>query len=139
MQSDNSYHEVQMGSERGFGVVFAVVFAIVGAWPLAFGTGGVRWWAMAIAAVFLLLGLLKPDVLKPLNRVWFKFGMLLGRIVAPLVMMLVFFVAVTPTGFLVRLFGKDILRLKETPDSDGSFWIERSNEDRSHSSMSNQF
>ncbi len=138
MHSDASHHQVKMGSERGFGVVFAVVFAIIAAWPVIFDTGAPRWWAAAVALVFLLLGLFVPRVLAPLNRAWFKFGMLLGGIIAPLVMMLVFFVAVTPTGILMRLFGKDPLRLKKAQNG-GSFWIERDPEEGRARSMGDQF
>ena len=91
--------EVKMGSERGFGIVFAIVFLIIALFPLL-GDGGVRLWSVGVAAVFGGLAFLAPKVLTPLNRLWFKFGMLLSRIVSPIVMGILFFVTVTPTGLV---------------------------------------
>jgi len=129
-----SHVTLQAGTEKNFGVVFAVVFGLVGLFPLL-TTGGVRVWALLIAAIFLALAYIKPEVLVVPNRWWFKFGLLLGAIVAPLVMALVFFVAVLPTGLIVRLSGKDLLRQKIDPSAK-SYWITR---DQPPGTMKDQF
>ena len=131
-----THSEINVGSERGFGFVFTTVFVVIALWPLT-GGGGVRIWALAIAALFLAAALVRPNILRPLNRVWFRFGLLLGRIVSPIVMAVVFFVAVTPTALIMRAFGKDSLRLKFDPDAE-SYWIERADDDPM-GSMKDQF
>ncbi len=131
-----THSEINVGSERGFGFVFAAVFAVISLWPLT-GGGGARIWALAIAALFLAAALAKPTILRPLNRVWFRFGLLLGRIVSPIVMAVVFCVAITPTALIVRAFGKDLLRLKFDPDAE-SYWIRRADDDPM-GSMKDQF
>ena len=124
MKIESQTHStIDGGSDRGFGFVFAAVFAIISLWPLA-GGGGVRIWAIAIAALFFAAALVRPDILRPLNRLWFRFGLLLGRIVSPVVMAVVFFVAVTPTALIMRAFAKDLLRLNFDPGAD-SYWIRR--------------
>jgi predicted membrane metal-binding protein len=125
------------GSERGFAVVFAVVFALVGLWPLLSG-GPVRAWALLIAAAFLLAGFAAPGILAPLNRLWFRFGMALGRIVSPVVMGVIFFGTVMPTGLLMRLFRKDLLRLRFDPAAE-SYWIPRDPPGPSAESLKQQF
>ena len=125
------------GSERGFAVVFAVVFALVGLWPLLSG-GPVRAWALLIAAAFLLAGFAAPGILAPLNRLWFRFGMALGRIVSPVVMGIIFFGTVMPTGLLMRLFRKDLLRLRFDPVAE-SYWIPRDPPGPSAESLKQQF
>ena len=137
MAEHEGHHEVEIGSERSFGIVFAIVFSIIGAWPLLSG-GELRLWSMAIAAVFLGLGFAAPRVLRPLNTMWFKFGMLLGRIIAPVVISILFFVTVTPTGLIMRLMHKDILRLKLDRNAK-SYWISRSETDNPMGSMKKQF
>jgi hypothetical protein len=111
------------GTERSFGIVFALVFTVIGLWPLISG-GAVRTWSLLIAAAFLLAGFAAPAILAPLNRLWFRFGMLLGRIVSPVVMALLYYVTVMPTGLLMRLFGKDVLRLKFDSQAE-TYWIPR--------------
>ena len=125
------------GSERGFAVVFAVVFVLVGLWPLLSG-GPVRAWALLIAAAFLLAGFAAPGILAPLNRLWFRFGMALGRIVSPIVMGILFFGTVMPTGLLMRLFRKDLLRLRFDPAAE-SYWIRRDPPGPSAESLKQQF
>jgi hypothetical protein len=137
MSAQSEYHAAELGSERSFGAIFAVVFAIVGTLPLIRG-GELRLWALLLAAVFLGLGLIAPAVLRPLNIVWFKFGMLLGRIIAPIVVALLFFVAVTPTGLILRMFRKDPLSLKIDRGAK-SYWITRSKTQNPMGSMKNQF
>ena len=125
------------GSDRGFGGVFAIVFVAVGLFPLLNG-GPPRAWALGIAAVFLAVALVRPSLLAPLNRVWFKFGLLLQRVVNPLVMALIYFAVVTPTGLVMRALGKDPLRLKHDPDA-RSYWIHRGPPGPERESMQNQF
>ena len=133
---DFSQHQIdKVGSERNFGLVFAVVFALVGLWPIL-GGNGMRIWALAVAAGFVLLAFVRPSVLRPLNLAWFRFGLLLGRIVSPVVMALIFFVAVTPTALIMRMFGKDVLRLRFDREAE-SYWIGR--DDDPATSMKNQF
>ena len=113
----------KQGSDRSFGYVFAVVFALIGLFPL-WRLDAPRWWALAIAAAFVLIAVLYPQALGPLNHLWLAFGRLLHRIVSPLVMGAVFFLAVTPTGLIMRLRRPDLLSLRRRPDL-SSYWIER--------------
>lgn len=138
MADVSSHTEVKMGSERGFGLVFAVVFAIVGFWPLLWGHGTVRIWALVVAAVFFALAYLAPSVLKPLNRLWFLFGMLLSKIVSPIVMGIIFFGTVTPTGLLRRLRNPDPLHQK-LDKSAKSYWVIRGSDQAVGSSMRKQY
>lgn len=128
---------VQMGSERSFGLVFAAVFAIVALWPLKDG-GQIRLWAAGLAAVFVVAALVRPAVLRPVNLVWFKFGLLLHKVVTPLVMGLLFFATVTPVGLLMRATGKDPMRLRRDPAA-ASYWIRRDPPGPPPDSMKNQF
>jgi len=125
------------GSERGFGVVFAVVFAVIAAWPLFFG-GGVRWWSAVVAAVFLVAAFAAPRILAPLNRLWYRIGMALHGIVTPVIMGILFFLTVMPTGLIMRLFGKDPLRLRFDAEAQ-SYWIQREPPGPEPDSMRNQF
>ena len=134
MSDHHSNVTVKMGSERNFGVVFAVVFAIIGLWPLLFG-GPVRVWALILAAVFLAIAFVVPSLLKYPNIIWFKFGMLLGAIVAPIVMALIFVTTFVTIGGLLRLFGKDPLERKLDPDAP-NYWKTRADPPNS---MKNQF
>lgn len=128
---------VQMGSERSFGLVFAVVFALIGLWPLKSG-GDVRLWALGAAVAFLVAALAVPRALKPLNIVWFKFGQALHHVMTPLVMGLLFFLTVTPIGLLMRATGKDPMRLKRDPQAT-TYWITRTPPGPSADSMKTQF
>jgi len=125
------------GSDRSFGLVFAVVFALIGLWPLIDG-GMPRFWALAVCILFLVAAFARPSLLAPLNRLWMKFGDLLHKIVNPIVMGLMFFGAVTPTGLIMRAMGKDLLRLKKD-GSAKSYWIERQPPGPAPESMKNQF
>ncbi len=129
--------EAPVGSERSFGIVFAAFFALLAAAPLIHG-GEARWWALGVAAVFLAAALLAPRLLKPLNILWFKLGTVLHHVVTPVVMGLLFFVTVTPVGLLMRLSGKDPLRLKR-PAGTASMWIPRQPPGPAPDSMRNQF
>ena len=133
----NRHQDVQAGSERGFGIVFAVVFALIGLWPLT-GDGGVRIWALAIAGAFLFIGFVFPRLLKPLNILWFKFGMLLHKVVTPLIMGLIFFVTVTPIALIMRATGKRLLNL-QFDEQARSYWVERQPPGPAPETMRNQF
>ena len=125
--------EIKISSNRSFGIVFFIVFLLIGTYPLL-NNDHVRIWAIIISIVFLILGLLNSKILLPLNKIWFKFGILLGKIISPLIMGLIFFVVVTPIGLLMRLLNKDLLNLKFNKSK--SYWIEK-NEPKSK--MKNQF
>ena len=114
---------VKSSSDRSFGVVFAVVFALIAA--LSWYNGGTHWhWWLSGAALFAVVTLAHPSLLAPLNRLWTKFGLLLAAVVSPVVLGLVFYLCITPIGFLMRLFGKDPMRLKLEPEA-GTYWIRR--------------
>ena len=110
----------KISSNRSFGLVFFVLFLAISLWPLL-GGKDLRIWALVFSVIFLILGILNSKILQPLNKIWFLFGLFLGNIVSPIVMSAVFFLVVTPTGFLVRLFGKDLLKLKKNNRS--TYWI----------------
>ena len=129
--------EVKSGSDKSFGIVFAVVFGIIGLIPLWDGEN-IRVWALIIAAVFLSAALMLPKILSPLNHIWFQFGLLLHKIVSPVVMGLIFFGAVMPTGLLMRLFGKKPLALDFDP-STKSYWVHRTQPSPEPGSMKRQF
>lgn len=115
--------EPRGGSDRQFGFVFAAVFVIIALWPLRSGAP-IRTPALLLAALFLAAALVRPSVLHPLNRLWIRLGMLLGRIVNPIVSALLFFLVFTPAGLLARALGKDSLRLRRDPQA-ATYWIPR--------------
>jgi len=129
--------EGQGGSDRGFGIVFAIFFTLIGLLPLR-AHHPVRWWALGLAGLFLAGALLKAAWLHPLNLVWTKLGILLGRVVSPVVTALLFFLVVTPIGFLFRLLEKDPLRLASSPGAT-SYWIARETPGPAPETMRNQF
>ena len=124
---------IKVGSNRGFGIVFFVVFFLIATYPLL-SKGEVRLWSLFISIIFLILGILNSKILSPLNIIWFKFGIFLGKIVSPLVMGLIFFAVVTPIGILMRFLNKDLLNLKFNKNS--TYWIEKNGP---KSKMKNQF
>ena len=124
---------IKLPSNRNFGIVFFVVFLIIALWPIL-KQNEIRIWSLIISFIFFVLGLINSRLLTPLNKLWFKFGIFLGNIISPIVMGIVFFLVVTPTGLIMRFFRKDILRLKK--NSNDSYWI---NKDNTNSSMRNQF
>jgi hypothetical protein len=128
---------VKPGSDKAFGFVFAVVFLVVGLWPLKGGEDP-RAWALGLAIAFLLVALIRPTLLKPLNLVWFRFGLLLHKIVSPIVMALLFFAVVTPVGLLMRLTGKDPMHRRFDAKAD-SYWIPRPPPVPGQGGMTNQF
>lgn len=129
--------EVKIGSERSFGMVFAVVFALIGSWPYFKGNDP-HLWALGTAIAFFVISLIIPRMLRPLNLLWFRFGLLLHKIISPLIMGLVFFLVVTPIAFVMRLSGKDLLNLRFDPQA-SSYWIKRDPPGPDSQSMSNQF
>ena len=126
-------NNIKISSNRSFGIVFFIVFCLIAFYSLI-NDGQTRLWAISLAILFLILGLINSQFLTPLNRLWFKFGIFLAKIVSPIVMALVFFGVVTPTSLLMKLFKKDVLKLKT--DNSESYWIKRPSE---KSSMKNQF
>ena len=125
--------DIKISSNRSFGVVFFVVFLLIAFYPLT-NQADIRIWSIIISLIFLSLGLLNSKLLTPLNKIWFKFGIVLGKIVSPLIMGLIFFAVVTPIAFLMRILKKDLLNLKFNKNS--SYWIEKSGPE---SKMKNQF
>jgi hypothetical protein len=119
-----SFRKIALGSNRKFGVAFGALFAVLGLWPLLHQAGSPRWWLIAASVGFLSVGLLAPVWLSPLNRAWFKLGFALNKFVNPIVMGLLFFGAVVPFGWYLRLSGKDLLCLKITRAAT-TYWIER--------------
>ena len=113
---------IKIGSNRSFGIVFFIVFLIIGLYPLI-KDGDLRWWSLIISVIFLFLGLINSNVLTPLNKIWFKFGILLGKIISPIVMGIVFFIFVTPTGIIMRLLRKDLIVLKKKNEK--TYWIKK--------------
>ena len=124
--------DIKLPSNRNFGIVFFIVFLLIALWPLL-NENEFRLWSLLFSFIFLLLGVINSKFLTPLNKIWFRFGIFLGNFISPIVMGLVFFLVVTPTGLLMKLFRKDILRLKKNKIT---YWI---NKDRDDSSMKNQF
>lgn len=135
-QPENDKHLAPPG-ERSFGIVFAVVFLLVGSWPMLAGELP-RWWALALAGAFLLAGLALPRILRPLNSVWLRFGLLLHRITSPIILAMLFYLTVLPTGLVMRALGKDLLRLRFDRNA-RSYWIERSPPGPEPESLRNQF
>ena len=125
------------GSDRSFGVLFAIVSAVVGLWPLLDGQPP-RGWALAVAGLLLAVALVKAQWLAPFNRVWTRFGLLLHRIVSPAILAIIYFAVVTPTGLVMRALGKDPLRLRRAPDVE-SYWIHRKPPGPERESMTRQF
>lgn len=128
---------VEGSSDRSFGIVFAVVFLIVALYPLVYGQG-IRLWSLIVAGIFLLLSFAAPAVLAPANKLWMKFGELLHKIVSPVALGIVFYLTVLPIGLLMRLFGKDPLRLRLDTAVD-SYWIRREPPGPAADSLNNQF
>ncbi len=128
---------VKTASDRSFGLVMAGFFALVAGWPL-FSGAGLRWWALVIAALFALAALLRSSLLAPLNRLWTRLGLVMHRIVNPLVLGLIFVLTIVPTGLVMRLMGKDPLRLKRDASAT-TYWIERQPPGPAPESLPRQF
>ena len=125
--------DIKISSNKSFGIVFFTVFLLIALYPLI-KNENVRLWSLTVSFIILIIILLYPKFLDPLNKLWFKFGIFLGKIISPLVMGIIFFLVVTPTGLIMRLLGKDILNLKYNKSK--SYWIEKSGP---KSKMRNQF
>ncbi len=120
-------------SNKNFGLTFFIVFLIISFWPLMHNEQ-IRIWSLVIALIFLILGMSNSKILTPLNTIWFKFGLILGRIVSPIVMGIIFFLIVTPISIIMKILGKDLLNLKY--NNQKSYWIEKRGP---KSKMKNQF
>ena len=124
----------KFSSNRSFGILFFVVFLLISLWPLK-SEEDLRLWALILSLIFLILGVLNSKLLTPLNKLWFRFGIILGTFISPIVMGFVFFIVVTPTGLIMRFLGKDLLRLKMHKNTN-SYWIKR---EKIKSTMKKQF
>ncbi len=124
---------IKISSNRSFGIVFFVVFLLIGIWPIL-DNGELRYWSILISLIFLILGAFNSKYLTPFNKIWFRFGIFLGNFIAPIVMGLIYFTVVTPTGFIMKLLRKDLINLKKNTNK--TYWIEKSDK---RTSMKNQF
>ena len=125
--------ETKVGSNKSFGIVFFVVFLLISFYPLL-NSESIRLWSLIVSTIFLILGILNSNLLSPLNKLWFKFGIFLGKIISPIIMGIIFFLVVTPIGLIMRLFGKDVLNLKYNDYK--SYWIKKTGP---KNKMKNQF
>ena len=125
--------DIKIGSNRSFGIVFFIVFLLISIYPLI-NDEGLRIWPLVVSLIFLVLGIINSNILSPLNKLWFKFGIFLGKIISPIIMGIIFFLVVTPIGLIMRLIGKDLLNLKY--NNYKSYWIEKTGP---KSKMKNQF
>ena len=125
--------DIKISSNRSFGIVFFIIFLLIALYPLTYSQD-IRIWSVIISIIFLVLGLFNSKILTPLNKLWFKFGIFLGKIISPLIMGIIFFLVVTPIGLIMRLFGKDVLNLKYNKSQ--SYRIEKNGP---KSKMKNQF
>ena len=126
-------NDVKISSNRSFGIVFFIVFLLIALYPVI-NNEEIRVWSLIVSLIFLVLGLLNSKILNPLNQIWFKFGVLLGRIISPFIMAIIFFFVVTPIGLIMRTLGKDILNLRYNTKK--TYWIEKTGP---KSKMKNQF
>ena len=117
------HKDIKIGSNRSFGLVFFVVFLLISIYPFL-KDGNIRIWSLIISLIFLVLGLLNSNLLSPLNKLWFKFGLFLGKIISPIVMGIIFFLVVTPIAVIMRLLKKDLLNLKFKENT--TYWINKS-------------
>ena len=125
-------------SVKKFGLTFAIVFGVIALWPLVFRSEHPHYWALVLAGVFVSAAYLSPGLLKPLNLLWFKLGMVLHKIVNPIVLGIMFLVFITPTAIVLRLFGKKLIPLTFERDQ-ASYWIERTPPGPAPASLRNQF
>ena len=124
---------MKKSSEKSFGILFSIVFFLITIW-FFLEDNKIIFWTLTLSFIFLFVAFLKKELLKPLNIAWIKFGEVLGKIIAPLVMALIFFFMLTPLSFIIRIFGKDLLKLKLSKDN--SYWIKR---EKNITSMDKQF
>jgi predicted membrane metal-binding protein len=126
-------NKIKLGSNRSFGIIFFIVFLIIATYPLL-NDNSIRLWSLVIGIIFLILGIINSKVLTPLNILWMKFGLLLGKIVSPVVMGFVFFGVITPISIMMKLLRKDLLNLKRNKKK--TYWLKR---EEIKSNMKNQF
>ena len=124
---------IQIGSNKSFGLVFFIFFLIIGIYPLI-NVYDLRFWSLALSLIFFCLGMLNSKLLTPLNLAWFKLGLLLGKVISPIIMGIIFFIVVTPIAILMKLFKKDLLNLFFNESS--TYWIKKTGP---KSKMKNQF
>ena len=129
----NKNNYIKISSNKSFGLVFFIFFIIVSIYPLKTG-GELRYWSLILSFIFLVLGLLNSSILSPLNKAWFRFGLLLGSIVSPIVMGIIFFGVITPISLIMKFLRKDLLNLKN--NNNNTYWIEKNGP---KSTMKNQF
>jgi len=127
-------NNIKISSNRSFGIVFFIVFLFIALYPITYSED-IRIWSLIISFIFIILGLLNSKILTPLNKLWFKFGVILGKIISPIIMGIIFFLVVTPIGLIMKVLGKDLLRLKYNK-KDNTYWIEKNGP---KSKMKNQF
>ena len=127
-------NSIKISSNRSFGIVFFIVFLFISLYPITYSED-IRIWSLIISFIFIILGLLNSKILTPLNKLWFKFGVILGKIISPIIMGIIFFLVVTPIGLIMKVLGKDLLRLKFNK-KDNTYWIEKNGP---KSKMKNQF
>ena len=120
-------------SNRTFGILFFLVFLVIGIWPIL-SNEDLRWWSIIISLIFLFLGIINSKILTPFNKIWIKIGELLGRVIAPIVMAIIYFFIITPMSILLKLLRKDLLKIKFSPVT--TYWIKR---DKKFGSMKRQF
>ena len=126
-------NEIKISSNKSFGIVFAIVFFLIALWPII-KSDDIRIWSLIVSIIFLILGIMNSSILTPLNKIWFRFGIFLGNLIAPVVMGIIFFFVVTPIGLIMRLLGRDLIKLKK--NNENSYWIEKKD---TESSMRKQF
>ena len=126
-------NEIKIGSNKSFGIVFFVVFLLIALYPLTYAQD-IRFWSLIISVIFLVLGLINSKILTPFNILWFKFGILLGKIISPIIMGVIFFFVVTPIALIMKTLRKDLLNLEYNKNT--TYWIEKSGP---KSKMKNQF
>ena len=126
-------NEIKISSNKSFGIVFAIVFFLIALWPII-KSDDIRIWSLIVSIIFLILGIMNSSILTPLNKIWFRFGIFLGNLIAPVVMGIIFFFVVTPIGLIMRLLGRDLIKLKN--NNENSYWIEKKD---AESSMRKQF
>ena len=124
---------LKIPSNRSFGFVFATVFFLIAIYPLI-NSGEIKNWSIIVSIIFLILGLINSRLLSPLNNLWFKFGIYLGKIISPIIMGIIFFLVVTPIGLIMKILKKDLLNLRY--NSKKTYWI---NKTGPKSKMKNQF
>jgi hypothetical protein len=125
--------KIKLPTNRNFGIVFFIVFLIVSLWPLL-SQNEIRYWALISSIIFLILGLFNSKILLPLNKIWMQFGIFLGNIISPLILGIIYFFVITPTGLILRIFKKDVLKIKKNKID--TFWVKK---DNSNNNMNNQF